>query len=191
MKLKHILSFSALFIVISANAQTETDSIPREDSGPDISFPPPPPPVLEEPYYDDMGTTVEAVPAYAEYTTFNKFKYSKKTRIEEKPDKKASYSMGSRAMLQEISDGLNVPYGYGSENTYVIVQFVVGKDSVLYNPEVLYTRGPQYSINATDIIEKLQYQFSPATKNGKPVDSVITIPVHFIRRDNTTDYNSY
>lgn len=189
MKLKHLLSLSAIFLVISAHAQTETDSMTRENDGTDMSEPPPA--IIEEPYYDDIGTTVEAIPAYAEYSTINKFKYSKKTKIEEKPDKKASYSMGTRAMLQEISDGVNVPYGYGSENTYVIIQFVVGKDSVLYNPEVLYTKGPQYSINATDIIEKLQYQFSPATKNGKPVDSVITIPVHFVRRDNTTDYNNY
>ncbi len=136
---------------------------------------------VETPFMDEMVAT-EAPYEYVEYNPVNKFKYNKKIKTEEKPDKKAVYGQGLGELLKQISNSLSVPYGYGSENKYVILQFVVGRDSLLYNPEILYSPGTEYSINATAAIEKLQQQFLPATKNGKPVDTIITIPVRFERK---------
>jgi len=123
---------------------------------------------------------MEATPAvYEEFNIYNKFKYNSKIKMEEKPDKKASYSLGSGELLKQFAMHLTVPYNYKNENKYVILKFVVGKDSLLYNPEILYSPGTEYSINATAVIEKLQERFLPATKNGKPVDTVIIIPIRF------------
>jgi hypothetical protein len=155
----------------------------------------PPPPTdsasIEYMYYD--STAVESVGDYYEnqaaypvegdyqMPSFNVFKNNSKIKPEEKPDKKASYSMGNGELLIEISRQLMVPFNYNDDNKYVIIQFVVGKDSMLYNPQVLYTPGAEYSINATKVIESLQEKFVPASKNGKPVDSIIIIPIRFVK----------
>ena len=181
MKIKYILSMAAVISALNAGAQTEPDSIHYED----------PPPVMEDVFEDYDLPAIEAVPVepYVDYIPVNKFKYNKKIKVEEKPDKQAVYSAGTSAFLEEIRYP-SLP-GYGAENCYVIIQFVVGKDSLLYNPEILYSKGAQYSVNATDVIERLMSKFTPAMKNGKPVDSIITVPVHFIRRDYTSGYEDY
>ncbi len=138
------------------------------------------PEILDYPL--EIGPEVATSYDFADYTPINKFKYNKKIKTEDKPDKKAVYSLGLSTLLQQISDNLNVPFTYGSGDQYVILQFVVGKDSSLYNPEVLYSPGSEFSINASSVIEKLDSQFLPATKNGKPVDTIITIPVRFERK---------
>jgi hypothetical protein len=161
--------------------------------------PPPPPPIdtasIDYMYFDSAAPveSIEmpydynydvAVPTINEFEMqfFNIFKNNSKIKTEPKPDKKALYSTGTGQMLMEISRQLTVPYSYNDDSKYVIIQFVVGKDSMLYNPQVLYTPGAEYSINATKVIESLQQKFIPATKNGKPVDSVIIVPIRFTKQ---------
>lgn len=68
---------------------------------------------------------------------------------------------------------------YGEDAKYVILQITVGKDSMLYNPQVIYTEGNTYSNYAKQAVESLNLRFVPAKKNGKPVDSIIIIPIRF------------
>lgn len=122
---------------------------------------------------------VEA-PAY-EFTPVNRFKHNSKLKVSTKPDQPARYSEGLGVMLRFIAGNVNLPYSYlmvGSSEI-VLVRVIVGKDSLLYNPEILYSPGSVYSVNAQDVIEKLPGGFIPATKNGIPVDSYMIIPVRF------------
>jgi hypothetical protein len=130
---------------------------------------------------EEMIYPYETIPTYQ---PVNRFKNNSKIKPEEKPDKKAVYSGGTGQLLDQISSQLLVPYHYTVADRYVIIRFVVGKDSMLYNPEILYTPGADYSINASNAIESLQDKFLPATKNGKPVDSILIIPVRFGRKSN-------
>ena len=77
-----------------------------------------------------------------------------------------------------------MPY-YGVSNIklgdaqFVLFQVTVGKDSSLYNAETLSTRGSTYTNIAKECLENLPFKFIPATKNGKPVDSILIIPFRF------------
>lgn len=142
--------------------------------------------VMDAPAAMDIEAAMIAADAdYIQDNALNKFRYNAKIKTEEKPDKKAVYSIGTGELLKHISLNVTVPYSYSGVSNYVILQFTVGADSMLYNPEILYSPGTEYSINATAVIEKLQFQFTPATKNGKPVATVIRIPIRF---ENNNEY---
>jgi hypothetical protein len=180
--MKSIISFAMINLAICSTAFSQveqppvTDTVKVEELYEDV---PPPVEAVELPYYDEVAPVIDN---YMVGSSFNIFKNNSKIRPEQKPDKKALYSAGTGELLIEISNQLTVPYTYTDDSKYVIIQFVVGKDSMLYNPQVLYTPGAEYSINATKVIESLQQKFIPATKNGKPVDSVIIIPIRFTKR---------
>lgn len=147
-------------------------------------------------YDEEMPPPVEAIDAYGDgdYTDyaiaeapaveepiifFNEFNTKTIAKLEASPDKAARYPGGFGAMNSEIQENLFLPYNYTSKAKYVIVQVTVGKDSILYNPKILHTEGSEYTRNAKDAIQSLSKRFIPATKAGKPVDSIILIPVRF------------
>lgn len=182
--------FSALILFISFDMQSQiTDTIP---------MPPPPPPIeteydsmeampmIEESdyYYEDAVMEAPAVAydemsSYSSENTFNKFQFKTIAKLEDSPEKAAFYPGGIGAMMTEIQSNLKKPYMYGEDAKYVILQITVGKDSMLYNPQVIYTEGNTYSNYAKQAVESLNLRFVPAKKNGKPVDSIIIIPIRF------------
>lgn len=141
-------------------------------------------PGLEGDVMMDMPTVVESAPIeepyYGSYGSYNsRFKYRKDLKTEENPDIKARYREGIDSMLRDVYNHLRVPYTYQGDDYYVLLQVTVGKDSALYNPVVLYSPGSEYTINAQRAVELMQGKFSPAMKNGVPVNSTIIIPVRF------------
>ncbi len=189
MKLNIILSFACSIAALNTYAQVEQDTIVLTPDTAMIMFEEEPMPAYD---YELAAPAVPAMEAdydYTDYERINKFKHNKKIKPEEKPDKRAAYSQGTGELLRQIRDDLVVPYSYNNttEDNFVLIQFTVGKDSALYNPEILHSPGAEYTINATNVIEKLQYNFSPAMKNGKPVDSIIIVPIRFERQK----YNQY
>ena len=141
-----------------------------------------PPPMMMDGDGWDQAVAVEA-PAEA-YEPFNQIKTNYKLKPVSNPDKKAHYSEGIRALLDNIYLNLSMPY-YGASNMklgeaqFVLLQVTVGKDSSLYNVEALSTPGSTYTNNAKECLENLPFKFIPATKNGKPVDSILIIPFRF------------
>jgi hypothetical protein len=141
-----------------------------------------PPPMMMDGDAWDQAVAVEA-PAEA-YEPFNQIKTNYKLKPVSNPDKKAHYSEGVRALLDNIYLNLRMPY-YGVSNMklgdaqFVLFQVTVGKDSSLYNAETLSTPGSTYTNNAKECLENLPFKFIPATKNGKPVDSILIIPFRF------------
>ncbi|HEY1046899.1 MAG TPA: hypothetical protein VGF79_10700 [Bacteroidia bacterium] len=132
--------------------------------------------------YEDMDAV--AVEAYdEEYNeNYNKKPFGSKSfdKIELNPDKPAVYFAGTSALLTEIQGNLVVPYYYGQGAKYVFIELTVGKDSMLYNANILFSPGNQdYTHNAFTVLQNLDFNFIPAMKNGKPVDSKIIIPIRF------------
>jgi hypothetical protein len=137
-------------------------------------------------YGDEMEATIEAPAEYyseeaVEDVYMNtKFLYDTKLKPVDNPDKKPSYSLGNNEMFEYFATQANCPYNHGNNSgQIVIIEFTVGKDSKLYNPKTLSTPGANFTRNAENIIKQLPGTFNPGTKNGKPVDSVIRIPVRF------------
>lgn len=184
-------------IVWSSSLQAQVEPIPQIEPAYDSTSIEVAPAVEEAPmliegdnYYD---TDIAPVEAYAEpyYFKFNAFKHNTKIKPVDNPDQKARYSGGIMDLLDNLSKNLTIPYNYGNISVnFVLVKVVVGADSSLYNPEILSTPGSSYSINAQEAIEKLPGKFIPATKNGKPVDSILIIPIRFETRLNS-NYNHY
>jgi hypothetical protein len=191
---KTLILLSGL-ICFSADAQTE-EPLPSADSsvapviGDDA---PPPPPAMD--MYEETIEAVDYAPAMAEeapleYTPLNRFKHNARIKAQTATDRNAYYSDGIMAMLSFISANVTVPYRYetGGDPQIVLIRVVVGKDSMLYNPEFLTTQRTQFSVNAQEVIEQLPSKFIPATKNGKPVDSYLIIPIRF---ENTLNIQTY
>ena len=141
-----------------------------------------PPPIMEEMMDGDYGDyAVEAAPAAMDEPMmfFNEFNTKTFAKLELNPDKPARYLHGFSEMNTELQENLSLPYNYSTRAKYVIIQVTVGKDSMLYNPKVLHTEGTEYTRNAKDAIQSLSGRFVPATKAGKPVDSILLIPIRF------------
>lgn len=139
---------------------------------------------IASPVNDYQYDAVEAVEAYDEDYNQNYYKkpFGSKSfeKIELNPDKPAVYFAGTSSLLTEIQGNLVVPYSYGQGAKYAFIEVTVGKDSMLYNPNVLYSPGSyDYSQNALTVLQNLEFNFIPASKNGKPVDSKIIIPIRF------------
>lgn len=182
--MKTIKLFAIAFIGLLANtvkAQTN-DTIPYIEADTATA------------YDEEMPASVETIDGYGDYDDyavteapaveepiifFNEFNTKTIAKLEASPDKAARYPGGFGAMNSEIQENLFLPYNYTSKAKYVIVQVTVGKDSILYNPKILHTEGSEYTRNAKDAIQSLSKRFIPATKAGKPVDSIILIPVRF------------
>jgi|GEM_PF-4703889 len=182
-------------ICFSANAQTEepqpaADSAVETETGIEALPPPPAVEMIDEAIEaaDYPYATVEAAPM--EYSPLNRFKHNGKIKAQTATDKKAYYSEGIMAMLSFISANLSIPYRYerGGDPQIVLIRVIVGKDSMLYNPEFLTTQRSQFSVNAQEVIEQLPAGFIPATKNGKAVDSYLIIPIRF---ESTLNIQSY
>ncbi len=178
-QLKYIALLPFLF-ALQANAQV-TDSavapIEMDVEGPYETYDMPPPPIA-----DEMVATEAPDDYYYSVNITNKnneFKTKTIAKLEANPDKPASYTGGIGALMTEIQGNLVVPYSYSSNPQFVILQVTVGKDSMLYNPKILQTEGTNYTKNAKDAIQQLSLSFSPAMKNGKPVDSILLIPIRF------------
>lgn len=141
----------------------------------------PPPMEAIELYDGDYGEmAVTEAPAVEEpLFFFNEFNTKTIAKLEANPDKPARYPGGIGAMNTEIQENLSLPYNYTNRAKYVVLQVTVGKDSMLYNPKVMYTEGSEYTRNAKEAIQSLGKHFAPAMKAGKPVDSIILIPVRF------------
>ncbi len=184
-KLRLLLTLQAFFLSAVLFGQipppppapVEADTIRLQSDSVTIEYYGVEPAPLEMP--SDMYDVTEA-PAY-EYVMVNKFKHNSKLKPVVKPDQPAAYSEGLGVMLRFIAGNINHPYSYFSSGTseIVLVRVIVGKDSLLYNPEILNSPGTVYSVNAQEVIEKLPSKFVPATKNGMPVDSYLIIPVRF------------
>lgn len=130
----------------------------------------------------DMPMAIEAAPAEEPAYGYNRYGSRlkhKDLKLEENPDVKAHYREGVDSMFRDVFNHLRVPYTYSGNDYYVLLQVTVGKDSVLYNPVILYSPGAEYTANAQRVAELMQGKFSPAMKNGMPVNSTIIIPVRF------------
>jgi len=191
---KYFISLIALFTALPFAQAQEIDSIAGEPIIESVDEPPPPM-MLEEKSVigDSWGDEAVAVEAPAVYEPLNQIKYNYKIKPVPNPDKKAYYSVGIHAMLENIYLNLRMPY-YGASNMklgeaqFVLLQVTIGKDSALYNVETLSTPGSTYTNNAKECLENLPFKFVPATKNGKPVDSIIIIPFRF---EGNLDYTPF
>lgn len=151
----------------------------------------PPPQIATD---GDWSVATEA-PAIA-YEPINRIKTNYKLKPISNPDVHAQYSLGVRAMFTHIYSNLSLPYYSSSYNDlgaaqFVLVQVTVGKDSLLYNLSILNTPGSSYTRNAQEVLESLPEKFTPALKNGKPVDSILIIPIRFESKLNTSPVGIY
>ena len=140
--------------------------------------------------YGDYPVAVTEAPDIEEpMVLFNEFSNKTIAKLEANPDKPARYPGGIGAMNSEIQENISLPYNYNNRAKYVVIQVTVGKDSMLYNPKVLYTEGSEYTRNAKDAIQALSKHFAPAMKAGKPVDSILLIPVRFETATKRTNFH--
>lgn len=182
---KYFISLIALFAALPFAQAQVIDSTAGEPIIESVDEPPPPMMMEEKSVIgDSWGDEAVAVEAPAVYEPLNQIKYNYKIKPVPNPDKKAYYSLGIHTLLENIYFNLRMPY-YGASNMklgeaqFVLLQVTIGKDSALYNVETLSTPGSAYTNNAKECLENLPYIFVPATKNGKPVDSIIIIPFRF------------
>ena len=190
---KYFISLIALFTALPFAQAQEIDSIAGEPIIESVDDMPPPMMLEEKSVIGDSWDEAVAVEAPAIYEPLNQIKYNYKIKPVPNPDKKAYYSVGIHAMLENIYLNLRMPY-YGASNMklgeaqFVLLQVTIGKDSALYNVETLSTPGSTYTNNAKECLENLPFKFVPATKNGKTVDSIIIIPFRF---EGNLDYNPF
>ena len=179
---KYYISLIALFTAlpfVQAQVMDSTSAEPIIESVDEM----PAPMMIDGDNNWENAVAVEAEPEMA-YEPLNQIKTNYKIKPVTNPDKKAYYSEGIRALLDNIYLNLRMPY-YGASNMklgeaqFVLLQVTVGKDSSLYNLEILSTPGSSYTNNAKECLENLPFKFVPATKNGKPVDSILIIPFRF------------
>lgn len=169
--IQYLFAILALFIQFGLQAQNDNPS-PLTDT---IAAP-----VMEEDNYLMDATVVEAPAAYEEYIPkLYPIEKKKITEIISNPDKPAKYPGGIQTLMSKINDNLVVPYSYMNNAQFVYLEVVVGKDSMLYNANPLNTPGYNYTENAIAALEALDIKFIPATKNGKPVNSILVIPIRF------------
>lgn len=188
--IKYFLSLTALFATLQFAQAQELDSIAGEPIIESIEEMPPPEMMTKDDNSWDQDVAIEAP---AVYEPLNQIKTNYKIKPVINPDKKAYYSEGIRALLDNIYLNLRMPY-YGASNVklgeaqFVLLQVTIGKDSSLYNVESLSTPGSTYTKNAIECLENLPFKFIPATKNGKPVDSILMIPFRF---EGNLDYSPF
>jgi hypothetical protein len=178
---KYFISLTALFAALPFAQAQVTDTTVAEPMIESVDEMPPP--MMMDGDAWEQAVSVDT-PAVGSYEPFNQIKTNYKLKPVSNPDKKAYYSEGIRVLLDNIYLNLNMPY-YGASNMklgeaqFVLLQITVGKDSSLYNVETLNTPGSTYTNNAKECLENLPFKFVPATKNGKPVDSILIIPFRF------------
>ena len=189
---KYFISLIALFAALPFAQAQVVDTIATSE--PVIeSVDETPPAMMMEGVTDYVEDYAVAVDEPAPYEPLNQIKYNYKIKPVPNPDKKAYYSQGIHAMLENIYFNLRMPY-YGASNMklgdaqFVLLQVTIGKDSSLYNVETLSTPGSSYTNNAKECLENLPSKFVPATKNGKPVDSILIIPFRF---EGNLDYTPF
>ncbi|MBC7425157.1 MAG: energy transducer TonB [Bacteroidia bacterium] len=197
--MKHKLTITFIFLLASftASAQIETDTIEAEDYS-DTMF-------LDDDSQEDMQdndedyiATPQVVevadnydgnadePATPAYSSIDK-KDLKDLKIEAKPDKPAYYFIGMKALFTDINYEVKFPYSYdysGNTNGYVILKFVVGADSLIYNAEVIKSKGTRFDNDALKVLGNLQYNWMPATKKGNPVSTWYYVPIRYYYKDN-------
>jgi hypothetical protein len=178
--MKYLLSIIAFLAASNAFSQIED--------------PAPPPPQIEtldtsssqlledydeEIIYDDYPYEVVEAPAVEMPSKPLPFKAF--TNLENNPDNKAIYKTGLFMLMKDIENVLYVPYSYNRKAVakYVFIEVTIGTDSMMYNPNVLYSSSTEYSRYAMTALEKLEGKFVPATKKGKAVVSKIIIPIRF------------
>jgi len=181
---KYFISLTALFAALPFAQAQVMDSTAAEPIIESIDEMPPPMMMDGDNNWENaIAIETDDTPAVG-YLPFNPIKYNYKLKPVPNPDKKAYYSQGIHAMLENIYFNLRMPY-YGASNMklgdaqFVLLQVTIGKDSSLYNVETLSTPGSSYTNNAKECLENLPSKFVPATKNGKPVDSILIIPFRF------------
>jgi len=188
---KYFISLIALFAALPFAQAQATDTISAEPIIESVDEMPPPPMMIDGDGAWENAVAVET-PAEA-YEPFNQIKTNYKIKLVSNPDKKAYYSEGIIALLDNIYLNLRMPY-YGASNMklgeaqFVLLQVTIGKDSSLYNVESLSTPGSAFTKNAIECLENLPFKFTPATKNGKPVDSILIIPFRF---EGNLDYSPF
>jgi hypothetical protein len=178
---KYFISLTALFAALPFAQAQVTDTTVAEPMIESVDEMPPP--MMMDGDAWEQAVSVDT-PAVGSYEPFNQIKTNYKLKPVSNPDKKAYYSEGIRVLLDNIYLNLNMPYYAASflklgEAQFVLLQVTVGKDSSLYNVETLNTPGSTYTNNARECLENLPFKFIPATKNGKPVDSILIIPFRF------------
>jgi TonB family protein len=75
----------------------------------------------------------------------------------------------------------------------VKLRFIVTKDGGVRNPEVIEAV-PEGIFEASAIESIKRFKFSPATKNGEPVDCTVIQPITFVSPDNQSlagDYKNF
>lgn len=194
MKTTKAFAFAASIFIASSVSAQYNDTIPfimEVDSAAAYDEEMPPPPMIEEMMDGDYADyAVTEAPAVEEpLFLFNEFSNKTIAKLEANPDKPARYPGGIGIMNNEIQENLSLPYNYNNRAKYVVIQVTVGKDSMLYNPKVMYTEGSEYTRNAKEAIQSLSKRFAPAMKAGKPVDSIILIPVRFETATKRTNFH--
>ncbi|NLD37797.1 MAG: TonB family protein [Desulfatiglans sp.] len=72
----------------------------------------------------------------------------------------------------------------------VILKFIVTKDGRVSNPEIIEAV-PEGIFEASAIGAVKNYRFTPATKNGEPVDCIAKLPIMFVLPGVNTPYDVY
>lgn len=180
--MKYLFSLLALCVCSFAYSQTEKPLPPPEIETVDTSsselLEEYDEEVIESDFYYPEEAAVEAV---VEESPSKPLPFKSFSNLELNPDNKAQYKTGLTGLMSDIEFKLYVPYSYSNKSSakYVFIEVTIGTDSMMYNPNVLYTVSTEYSRYAMNALEKLEGKFIPATKKGKAVVSKIIIPIRF------------
>ena len=116
---------------------------------------------------------------------FSEFK--KKGLVENFPDaygatdKIAEYEGGQLQLLKDLMNTIQYPEEAKEQNIQgkVVVRFQVNTNGTLSNCEVAYSQNPILNEAALKAIENLPRKWEPGEVDGKPVASIMNIPVTF------------
>ncbi len=93
----------------------------------------------------------------------------------------AQYPGGEKALHTDISDIVKYPEEAKQNNIQgvVLVEFTVSKDGYIKNPTITRSANKLLDDEVIRVINSLKKRWKPATKNGKPIDSKMTLPITF------------
>lgn len=92
-----------------------------------------------------------------------------------------SYTLGDAQLSQFISSNYKYPelaLEAGIEGT-IIIEFTVNKEGVVENPKVVQKLCRPCDEEALRIVKRLK-NFTPATKDGMPVSSLMRLPIRLL-----------
>lgn len=97
------------------------------------------------------------------------------------PAKLAEFKGGQKAMMEFLSENIQWPEGVTVEKPErVIVQFTVGKDGSVSDPEIKRGRNPKLDQEALRVVKLMNGHWIPATnEEGEAIATSFVLPVNF------------